>query len=651
MFTGLGIDFDPPPSPPSVAHMAPNPAIARLQGQAALGRMPPARSFSANNVSLVQLGSQDAPHDTANGPEDPGHAVGRKVRIVSAANIYHEDLSSSRTAQSESDEEEAEEGYDEQQEEQEHYDDGEDDILDNYSEHIGDYGVLSAEEDLSPIPINHTAMSIRSMSAVSSGSSTRARDAASMDHSRHLTSVKAEQFEADLRGHRIPSGQAVHLPPNQSHDEPVDDSASELSYMAPARNPLPLPVKSSLRRTQAMSRPKSMMELSQLYAYQSIEEKSSAPTLVHSHYYDMVGIPMAPSYSQASTTTSGTSPLSASTEEAYASSLTSGHSTAPSSVSGSAEAKQQPVFRNAPEMGPQSHRLTKARSAISMRSAASMRGLEIAEIGGSAVVLDKLGRGFTEGLPFHPRHAEELKSPPVIAEVQRQARQRAISVATATSRQSAALTSALTAADQPLQRQSTLLSANANPTKRAKELDRLLAPKAEQVRGQYSPTAQPFNSAEVPCQPVFSPGGTTFKPVGAAGYQPGLRRKASVVVLEQASKGKARVELDLVLASTLVVEGGNLKGRMEVRVRKEKDGEGEVWLGAVKARIVGFEGELVSLPSSMRSNLPFFDQNFREARMLGTSSTIILLKSTIYLSPTGHQKPYPATARSLSTLR
>jgi hypothetical protein len=524
--------------------------------------------------------------------------VGRKVRIVSAANIYHEDPSSPRTAHSESEEEEAEEEY----AEQENYDDGEDDILDNYSEHIGDYGVLSAEEDLSPIPINHTAMSIRSMSAVSSGSSTRARDAASMDHSRHLTSVKAEQFEADLRGHRIPSGQAAHLARNLSQDlpeTPYDDAASELSYIAPTRHAIPLPPKSSLRRTQAMSRPKSMMELSQLYAYQSIEEKSSVPALVHSHYYDMVGIPMEPSYSRTSTTTSGTSPMSASTEEAYASSLTSGHSTAPSSISGSAEAKQQPIFRNnAAEAGPQSHRLTKARSAISMRSAASMRGLETAEIGGSAVVLDKLGRGFTEGLPFHPSHAEELKSPPVIAEVQRQARQRAISVATATSRQSIALTTALTAADQPLQRQSTLLSANANPTKRAKELDRLLAPKAEQVRGQYSPTAQPFNSAEVPCQPVFSPGGTTFKPVGAGGYQPGLRRKASVVVLEQASKGKARVELDLVLASTLVVEGGNLKGRMEVRVRKEKDGEGEVWLGAVKARIVGFEG---------RSSYPFPD--------------------------------------------
>jgi hypothetical protein len=101
-----------------------------------------------------------------------------------------------------------------------------------------------------------------------------------------------------------------------------------------------------------------------------------------------------------------------------------------------------------------------------------------------------------------------------------------------------------------------------------------------------------------------SSGITSFHPHGAVlpSSQAQLKRKPSTVVLEQSAKGKARVELDLILAGTMVVEGGKLKGRMEIRVRKEKVGEGEVWLGAVKARIVGFEGGLFILVLSIYRN-------------------------------------------------
>lgn len=127
----------------------------------------------------------------------------------------------------------------------------------------------------------------------------------------------------------------------------------------------------------------------------------------------------------------------------------------------------------------------------------------------------------------------------------------------------------------PLQRQSTLLSAGANPIKRQRELNRLLAPSnSKKTLAEASETRAPSSAA-------------SSSAVSSAGIsEQGLTRKASTVILEQA-KTKARVELDVVLDSNLVVEGGLLKGKMEVRVRPK---DGEVWIGCPKARIVGFEG-------------------------------------------------------------
>ncbi|OCF45144.1 hypothetical protein I317_00946 [Kwoniella heveanensis CBS 569] len=64
--------------------------------------------------------------------------------------------------------------------------------------------------------------------------------------------------------------------------------------------------------------------------------------------------------------------------------------------------------------------------------------------------------------------------------------------------------------------------------------------------------------------------------------------KKNQVRLEASKKGKARVELDVVLERECVVEGGEVRGRMEVRITGGKRGEG-LRVGGGKVRVVGFE--------------------------------------------------------------
>ena len=74
---------------------------------------------------------------------------------------------------------------------------------------------------------------------------------------------------------------------------------------------------------------------------------------------------------------------------------------------------------------------------------------------------------------------------------------------------------------------------------------------------------------------------------GVTGVQP------EKVKLELAKKGRARVEVDVVLERECVVEGGEIRGRIEVRVGKKG-----VRVGMGKLRVVGYEGEytLASYP-------------------------------------------------------
>ena len=61
------------------------------------------------------------------------------------------------------------------------------------------------------------------------------------------------------------------------------------------------------------------------------------------------------------------------------------------------------------------------------------------------------------------------------------------------------------------------------------------------------------------------------------------------VRLEASKKKKARVEVDVVLERECVVEGGEIRGRLEITVNGGKRGEGLRVAGG-KARVVGFEG-------------------------------------------------------------
>ncbi|GAA6024385.1 hypothetical protein JCM10207_003306 [Rhodosporidiobolus poonsookiae] len=146
----------------------------------------------------------------------------------------------------------------------------------------------------------------------------------------------------------------------------------------------------------------------------------------------------------------------------------------------------------------------------------------------------------------------------------------------------------LTAGPASVGRQNTLLTSGATSVRRRKELHRLLAPSRKMgsvglpsIGG--SPTPSSTSSA------VTS--STRYPPSSKLSSAPTI---SSPVCLEQSkSNSRARVELDLVLETPLVVEGGLLKGKLELRVRKPKDKEGELWIGRPKVRVIGFE-ELAS---------------------------------------------------------
>lgn len=66
--------------------------------------------------------------------------------------------------------------------------------------------------------------------------------------------------------------------------------------------------------------------------------------------------------------------------------------------------------------------------------------------------------------------------------------------------------------------------------------------------------------------------------------------KLDQVKLEAKKGRKARVEVDVILESDVMVEGGELRGRLEVRIRKSRRGE-SLWIGAGKVRVCGYEGD------------------------------------------------------------
>ncbi|KAH9816612.1 hypothetical protein DFH28DRAFT_1160021 [Melampsora americana] len=147
-----------------------------------------------------------------------------------------------------------------------------------------------------------------------------------------------------------------------------------------------------------------------------------------------------------------------------------------------------------------------------------------------------------------------------------------------------------------LSRRATLMSVGGDSMKRSRDLSRLLTPSkssmidAELVNGRSRRGSRPSTAgSEYPHENERISRKVVQEP------------ETNVASLEGAKPAsKKRVELDLLLESSLIVEGGLLQGRIEVKVPDPKQlsgkkmNDGEVWLGEPKVRIVGFEELSVS---------------------------------------------------------
>ncbi|KAN0066199.1 hypothetical protein ACQY0O_000293 [Thecaphora frezii] len=241
---------------------------------------------------------------------------------------------------------------------------------------------------------------------------------------------------------------------------------------------------------------------------------------------------------------------------------------------------------------------------MSMRSARGLRGLEGAERGEAMVSFDRENRAFETGLPIMPGNVETADQQSLLASTQlnfhddsgieaengvRAASSAGYSAGFAgsvthseasshgifnRSRRSLSEAAASTVA---LDRQGTLLSTGANPIRRSKELNRLLGNSGRKL---------PASAASAPetAGNDGDKGKAKLQRSNAVGGQ-----SVPPAALEQGKAGKARVEVDLVLESDLVVEGGTMKGRMQIKLRKGVDKEGAVMLAQPKIRVVGFE--------------------------------------------------------------
>lgn len=127
-----------------------------------------------------------------------------------------------------------------------------------------------------------------------------------------------------------------------------------------------------------------------------------------------------------------------------------------------------------------------------------------------------------------------------------------------------------------LDRHGTLINTAANPARRSRDLQRLLgnnrkAPSSVAADDDKSLSTSPKKRQGL--QRSNASGSTAVPPA----------------VLEKGKQGKARVEVDLLLESDLVVEGGMLRGRLEIQIRKPQWDQVPVLIACPKVRVVGFE--------------------------------------------------------------
>ena len=189
---------------------------------------------------------------------------------------------------------------------------------------------------------------------------------------------------------------------------------------------------------------------------------------------------------------------------------------------------------------------------VSLRSTTGMKGLLAAESGAGMVELDysARGSGFKDGGPIAPGSITPTQK------TRRSSQHLAVSLPSPTS----------------LERQPTLFTRDASPQRNAAEL--------KSVLGASSSGKLQTNATVIPH-------------TGAARIRKRAQSEpnaaAAAVTLEQA-KPKARVELDVILESETCVEGGYMKGYLQVKIGKGGKDDGPVYLGGGKLRVVGFEG-------------------------------------------------------------
>lgn len=206
--------------------------------------------------------------------------------------------------------------------------------------------------------------------------------------------------------------------------------------------------------------------------------------------------------------------------------------------------KINPHIQSRPSFG-STESMDSLRAHATLRSAAAMRGLLLAEEGEGMVEFDIAGggSGFCQG----PRIALESVTPG------------------GGSKQRSRISDASTAQESSLSRHGTLLSVGAPPGRNAAELKSILGNSHSRLRP-----------------------GATLLPLGRPSHMRGNSATSESISLEQA-KARARVEADIVLESNICVQGGYLKGHVQIRIRKRSKRDPNVLIAGGKLRVIGFE--------------------------------------------------------------
>jgi len=245
---------------------------------------------------------------------------------------------------------------------------------------------------------------------------------------------------------------------------------------------------------------------------------------------------------------------------------------------------------------PNGSKLHKSVSQVSMRSERGWKGLERAERGETMVSLDALNDTFQQGESIEPGRIKQADQGSILASAQPTPNQishhgyasegeyvRHNSNFPATLGRSTTDSRVPTKTNvSQLDRQNTLISTSSNPARRSKELNRLLANSGGRKLTSSASSSAGESIASASTDSLASTRSLSRSNAVGQGSAP-------PAVLEQGRSGKSRVDVDLVLESDLVVEGGILSGRLEIKVRKSSDKDGPLMLTQPKVRVVGFE--------------------------------------------------------------